>query len=48
MRESQSVSIRALELHGFILNEDVIQLPINEKMYEMSHCMDPETITTYA
>jgi len=35
----QSFSIRALELHGFRLNEDVNQLPINEKMYEMSQCM---------
>jgi len=40
MEELQSVSLRALELHGFILNEDVDWLPINEKMYEMNQCMD--------
>ena len=40
MEDLQSVSIQALELHGFILNEEVDQLPINEKMYEMSQCMD--------
>jgi len=40
MEELQSVSIRALELHGFILNEEVNHLPINVKMYEMNQCMD--------
>jgi len=40
MEELQSISIRALELQGFILNKEVDQLPINEKMYEMSQCMD--------
>ncbi len=29
MQELQPVSIRALELHGFILNEELNQLPIN-------------------
>jgi len=40
MEELQSVSLRALELHEFILNEDVNQLPINETMYEINQCMD--------
>jgi len=40
MEELQSVSIRALELHGFILNKEVDHLPINVKMYEMNQCMD--------
>jgi len=40
MNDLQTISIRALGLHGFIPKEEVEQLPINEKMYEISRCMD--------
>jgi len=36
----QSISIRALELSGFILDENVDHLPINEKQLEWNGCLE--------